>query len=210
MITSNNNFFQSLLEMKGGEKKCSSASWLLLSAGLDSWNTTRSYRCSKISRRGFAPSPNWPTCSSLPHWASFSFLLFIWTNSSPKSLMGDKSSDHPLHALCWVAAVVGMRFACGQARGPAVTASPNCILAWVCRDAEILPSYFIPVMVSVLAAAAEKSLLWNQTEPESVIELHHKRVTFRQQIQFPVEQPCPCWVKLPVPVFSVFSWSLEL
>lgn len=58
--------------------------------------------------------------------------------------------------------------------------------------AETLPSYFVPVMVSVLSAAAEKSLFWNQTEPESVIGLHHKQVSFRQQIQFPVEQPCLC------------------
>lgn len=58
--------------------------------------------------------------------------------------------------------------------------------------AEMLPFYFVPIMVSVLAAAAAKSLLCNQTEPESVIGLHHKQVSSRQQIQFPVEQPCPC------------------
>lgn len=53
----------------------------------------------------------------------------------------------------------------------------------------MLPSYFIPLMVSVLAAAAEKSQLWNQTEPESVVGLHQNQVIFRQQIQFPVEKP---------------------
>lgn len=73
--------------------------------------------------------------------------------------MGDQNSGHPLHTLCWVAAVVERRFACGQTHGLVVTASSNCLPAWVCRDAEILPSYFVPVMVSVLAAAAEKSLL---------------------------------------------------
>lgn len=80
-------------------------------------------------------------------------------NSSPKSFLSDKNSDHPLPTLCWVAAVVGMRFACGQTQGPAITASPNCILAWI---KAWLQRCCLPIssllMVSVLAAGAAKPL----------------------------------------------------
>lgn len=76
----------------------------------------------------------------LQSWSSFSSLLFIRMNSSPKSLLSDKNTDHPLPTLCWVAAVVGMRFACGQTHSPTITASPNCTLAWIkaCREVAFL------------------------------------------------------------------------
>lgn len=84
MITSSKNFFQSLLEIRGGIKKCSSASWFLLSAVLDSWNTTGSCRCSKIIGEDLLHLPTDPPAHPFQADLPFLFCCLSEQNTPPQ------------------------------------------------------------------------------------------------------------------------------
>lgn len=122
-ISSSNNYFWSLLQ----SKKCSwdriSASRFLLSVGLNSLSSKGSLQVvTALKLPGeyllITDPPSHPFITGVP------FLLFILMNSTPSSLLHDKDSDNLLTAPLRVAAPIEMRFACHQARIPAIQSHP--------------------------------------------------------------------------------------